>query len=770
MRRSFNEKSKKQDREGITIMNTIKAMLSASVAAAAMMSAPAWAEDADPTAQETREQVATEGVQDIVVTANRREENVQRASLSIAAIDSRELTARGVNDSQGLNNIVPGLRITYTSGQVQTYIRGIGDASANAYTQSSVALNIDGVYLARSSVFGPIFFDVARVEVLRGPQGTLYGRNASGGAINVISNAPALSETSGMTSLEVGNFGLVRGQAVVNISDSDSFAIRAAVQATERNGYLTDGGSDDRSQALRVRAVWKPSDAVSLNVTGELAHIGGKGGGRVYRPVLFNNPWVSSQDPRITTAQYPTLRKRNNNNIDTDYTGISAQLDWDLGGATLTVIPSYRSTQVRADIAADFLFGEEDDSRTKSLEARIGSDGRLKWVVGGFLFKEDLSVYVRNDQRAQADLSGTFEIQDIRQYDTSSWALFGETTFSLTDTFRLIGGLRYTEETRSRDGRLTNTTFLAGGVPGTVRVTDFVDQSVKVDAVTWRAGAEIDVAARSMIFATASRGFKSGGFSATSPDPYEPEYVTAYTLGSKNRFFDNRLQLNLEGFYWQYRNQQIAFLGRDSRGVTTFLTQNAGKATIYGVSADLVWQPSPADTFSIAGEWLHTNYDDFRYATTGTFPIGTAITDGCVSGGPGPFPGQYIQNCSNRPLMRAPEFSANARYAHRFELANGGDITAAGTAKYDSSTYLGLNWVSPWFRMGDYALFDADLTYRAPENRWSLQLYVRNIGNQEVYQSASNQASIPPTTGVARGAVSAINAPRTFGARLMFNF
>ena len=165
---------------------------------------------------------------EIIVTANRREENLQKASLSIEALSSEQLVTRGVTDSQSLNDVVPGLKIAYTSAQVQTFVRGVGDIAANPYTQASVSLNMDGVYIARSSAFGSVFFDTARVEVLRGPQGTLYGRNSSGGALNNISNAPRLGELGGYVSGEVGNYDLQRFQGALNVPLGDTIALRGA--------------------------------------------------------------------------------------------------------------------------------------------------------------------------------------------------------------------------------------------------------------------------------------------------------------------------------------------------------------------------------------------------------------------------------------------------------------------------------------------------------------------------------------------------------------
>lgn len=731
------------------------------------------AEDGAAAAEQAADQAAPaegQGIQDIVVTAQRRSESVQRASLSIEALNSDTLVSRGVTDALAMNDVVPGLKIAYTGGQLQVFVRGVGDVSANAYTQSSVSLNVDGIYVARSSAFSADFYDTARIEVLRGPQGTLYGRNSSGGAINVISRAPVLGESEGYVAAEAGNYDLYRGQFGVNVPMGDTFAVRIAGQLTRRDGYTSDGGSDDRSEGIRVRALWEPNEDLSIALASSLAHIGGNGPVRVYRPALFGDPWTGPQDPRITSALFPALRVRNDNSIDTDSFTFSGEVNWNLGGVKLTVIPAYRYMKTRSNIGIDLIFDETDNSKQYSLEGRLsGESSLLKWVVGAYGFKENLSVFVRNDQRQASPLTGQLQFQDIPKFDTSAWAMFGEATLSVSDAFRLVGGLRYTEESRTRTGTINNQNFTAGAM--TTSSTLVLGGDTKVSAVTWRGGMEFDVAPGSMAYATVSRGFKSGGFDATGNDAYNPEYVTAYTVGIKNRLLDNTLQINAEGFYWKYKDQQIAFLGQDSTGATTFVTRNAGQSTIKGANLDIVWQPTDNDTFDFGVEFLDTNYTDFRYNTFGAFAAGTVLSDGCISDGPvvGK-PGQFTENCSGNVLPRAPKWSGNARYAHEFDLGNGGSITAAGVFKFQSLQYLALNYVSPFYRQTSFQTYDADLTYNAPDKRWSLQLYIRNISNKAVYMTASNQSSIAPTTGVNRGSVDAIGAPRTFGARLQYNF
>lgn len=722
-----------------------------------------------PPAAASSASLSDQGIQDIVVTAQRRSENVQRTALSIAAIGAPALAQLGVRDANTLNGIVPGLKVAYQGQQVQLFVRGVGDLTSNSYTQSSVAVNFDGVYLARTAAFGPEFFDTARVEVLRGPQGTLYGRNASGGAINVLSNAPDLSHVSGSVVGEGGNYGLYRFQGVLNLPLSDSFGLRASGQITHRDGYLSDGSNDDKSQAGRLRALWKPSSDLTFNLIGEAAHIGGRGFGRVYRPEQFGNPWTGAQDSRYTVAAYPSLILRNPDQYTNNkYYGITGQMDWTLSpDITFTVIPAYKYFDLRANIAADFLSRDFSTSKTTSVEARLSGNTRaVKWVIGGYYFHEDLDITFTTDQRSAATISGNYQIQTFPKLNSTAPAAFGEATLSITNRFRVIGGLRYTDESRVRNGSIVTYTYKAGN-PGDPRILNLSNQTLRAHALTWKGGAEYDISPQNLLFATVSKGFKSGGFDATDADTYRPEYITAYTVGLKNRFLDNRLQLNLEGFYWKYKDQQIAFLGIDSTGTTSLITRNAGQATIYGANVDIVWRPTPLNTFNLGAEYLHTKYDQFTYLAVGNNAAGVRLADGCISNGV--VGSQYIENCTGNRLPRSPKFTLNSRLTHIIPLAAGNDLTLGGTVKHESMVYLLNNYSSPNFRQGGYVLFDADITYNA-HGRWSLQAFMRNITNKAVYQSASNESSVPPGSGALRGAVSAIAPPRTYGLRLQYNY
>jgi iron complex outermembrane receptor protein len=239
---------------------------------------------------ESTSDTAASGLEEVIVTAARREESTQKSALSIQAISHDELSRAGVTKPEDLNAIAPGVQIGSGGNFPQVYIRGVGNYATNTYAEGAVAMNLDGVYMARPWSSRGAFFDLERVEVLKGPQGTLYGRNASGGAINLISARPT-QEAGGYFEGEVGNYSLYRATGAYNIPVSGTFALRAAGQIIRRHGYLSDGYSDERSEAARLHALWKPLDDVSVLLTGGYQHIGGNGEGSVLNPPLGGNPW-----------------------------------------------------------------------------------------------------------------------------------------------------------------------------------------------------------------------------------------------------------------------------------------------------------------------------------------------------------------------------------------------------------------------------------------------------------------------------------------------
>lgn len=722
------------------------------------------------------------GLQDIVVTAQRREENLQKAALAVSAVAGSLLTEQGITQSTDLSRLIPAIQIQPAHSYTQIYLRGVGTFGANSYAENSVAFNLDGVYLSRPAGPSALFYDLERIEVLKGPQGTLYGRNATGGAINIITAKPKLDRLEGYVNAEYGNYDTFKGSGALNVPIGDSAALRIAGQVAQHDGYFSDGSDDERTRAVRGQFFLAPAGSgIDLTLSVDYAHLGGVGGGGTIVPLVQDHERLGASDPRVQaayqsyapTAPVPQIVIPDAGSQDNRFFGTHATLNADLGFAKLTVIPAYRWTHYDVtSMSGGFVLDINEESHQASIEARLAAQsGRLNWVLGGYLFSEK----VDSDQSFDQASNRTTFLSDL---DTRSAAVFGQATYSVLDNFRVTGGLRYTSDTKKQDTQ-THTIPFVGFVPGVFPLQPiFVDiPSVALSdqtahKVTWKAGVEFDVGPRSLLYASVSTGYKSGVlFPALAPaNVSRPETLDAYTLGSKNRFLDNRLQLNVEAFLWKYRDQQISHLGavNVAPGIfgPVFITDNAGSLTIYGAEAELVFQITPADLFSANVQYLHTKYDALEYLSYSTSGVAPAV--GCpvsLTGlvGTSPSARIYDVNCAGRSGVNAPKWTINLAYEHKFDLGNSGNIRVGVNTRIQSSRFLTIDFLPAASQEG-FMKSDARISYETSDGKYSLTAFVNNLENKFTY---SGSVQSPVKNGVFYNRV---DPPRTYGLRASLHF
>lgn len=739
---------------------------------------------------------AAGGIADIVVTAQRRSESVQKSSLAISVVGGEELARQGVVNARDIGTIAPSVSISQSGAFVQTNIRGAGDFANNALAQQAVSYSIDGVVIGQGSQISGNFYDLARVEILKGPQGTLYGRNATGGAVNLISNRPS-QKFEGTVSAEYGNYDSKRLTGALNFPLSETLAVRGAFNLVDRDGYLSDGTDDDKRQAFRLQALWDVTPDISLRLFGDYSHQGGNGGGVVLWPRQpGTGKWTSYADPvnqaalaagtTVTVPGIGTIPLQGPLGqdvfMDNDVWSAGFEFNARLGDfATLTVLPSYRHQKMDSnDYRVGFFSaarGNKDEQ--KSLEVRLSNaTDKLKWVLGGFYFNDNATV---NYSTLPITDTATLLLQrfnttyNFPSYRNKSLAAFGEATYSLTDTFRLIGGLRYTKDTASIRGR-----YIDDSLPP-VKQPDFIlDDKRSFSSVTWRAGAEYDLSPTSMLFLTASKGTKSGGFYAASPvdATYDPEKLTAFTLGSRNRLFDNTLQINLELYYWMYRDQQLSAVGFTRDATIAYITRNAGASDPRGAELDMVWQPTGSDTFNVNLAYARARYKEFTLNFPAPLIDSLRAGSNCrVPAAPSIIGGlpNFAVDCSGAPSPRTPEFSGSVGYRRAFNLASGAKISAGGNATFATSRYLATEFFTPETKDKGYVLLNADLGYDSADGRFSLAAFVRNITKNAVYQGASSNVlngfpALFGNPGTPTFVARTIGAPRTYGVRATINF
>lgn len=759
------------------------------------MAAPALAQEAAADAAATAAENSNEaGLAEIVVTAERRAETLQKTALAVSAVTGDALINSGVSEATGLAKLVPALSIQPSGGSSTSFfLRGVGTQAGNSFAENAVSFNFNGVFVGRPTAPAGAFYDLQRVEVVKGPQGTLYGRNATGGAINVLPMRPKLGELSGNVTLEYGNYDAKKGSGALNLPIGENLALRVATQIVDRDGYLSDNYDDERGEAARASLLFKPDGNWSVLLVGDYFNQHGKGPGEVLIPTAtFNAPALSDRvggsDPRsiaaigayaATLAAPPFCggfgklivsgcvnTPKGDGYLNNEFWGVSATIEGDLGFGMLTIIPAYRSSKTDFRTYTPGFLGEvQDDAEQTSVEVRLASksDQKLRYVLGGFYFKEDQAAL---NYFAQGDLSTTRFAPNLK---TESKAVFGQLTYDLTDTFRVVAGGRYTKEDKSQ-----RTSSVSGGKPGVINPplgAPFTG-ALSFDKFTWKAGVEWDAAPASLVYANVATGFKTGGFFVASPpdNTFAPEKLTAYTVGTKNRFLNNRLQVNLEAFYWDYTDQQVTFVGGVRTGTGLFanggITVNAGKSRIYGAELDLAFALSPQDQFTANVQYLNGKYNSLKTANFSN--TGAPIPTGCVVTGsrlanPGVNAARfYDTDCSGKPTVQSPKWVANLGYEHTFELGGDMNLVAGARTNISSSLYLNVNFQENE-RQKAFMTSDAFLTLNGADDRWSLTGFINNIENETIIARAGNRPIINVSYATLR-------APRTYGARIGYRF
>jgi iron complex outermembrane receptor protein len=789
--------------------------------ALAMFLSPGLASAQDTGAHES---VALE---EIVVTAQRREENLQKAALPVSAVSQDTLIDAGVTSPSDLTKVVPSLQVKPAAGPYPLfYLRGVGNFNGNGLSDSAVAFNVDNVYIGRPSSSGGFFYDLERMEVLKGPQGTLYGRNATGGAINVITKKPELGAFGGYAVGDYGNYDAVNLQGAVNVPLGDEAALRVSGQYAKHDGYLSDGSSDEDSLAFRASVRVEPTDALSLRLTGDYYRQDGRGVGSslvgagidaagavtpsgLSRATGLGNPAAGAifSHQLVFTGGNFLAPPPNDSFLDNGFWGVSGDIDWKTEIGTLTIIPAWRKAELHfRNTLPGFLINQRENDEQVSLEARFASreDLPLRWLVGAYYLKEDIDVPAVSFNQ---QFNGSYQSYAS---DLSTIAGFGRLTWAVTDQFRLTGGLRYTFEDKKLAGRLYSAAVLCSGTvaPGTTpptfcfggprlpntaapppqlvapngRAIPFqpfgfgsafpggpattpvflagsqidIDRKASFEKATWRVGAEWDVAARSLLYASFEKGYKSGGFFFSSDNPvYQPEQIDAWTIGSKNRFLDNRLQLNLEAFYWKYSDQQISHVSRDSAGVVIFATENVGKAEMKGFEIESLFKPFAHTELSANVQYLDAVYKDFTYTVPnfGAPPIAQ-----CAAKPQGPV---YQLDCSGKRPPNAPKWSIGMGVEHTIPLGDY-QITLRGRTNWQSKTLASLEFQNVQYQ-GAYWRSDASIGFGDADGRYTVTAFVNNIENNRVLGTATPHPLAPLIS-------SSLSAPRTYGLRLAANF
>ncbi|WP_404714126.1 TonB-dependent receptor [Sphingomonas sp. MMS24-J13] len=715
-----------------------------------------------------------QGLADIVVTAQRRTESAQKAALSIVAVSGDALRNAGVTNIDALARQTAGIEIQPSGGPYTTFtVRSVSNLSGNAFSDPSIAVNVNGVYLATPTTFRGLFYDLDRVELLKGPQGTLYGRNATGGAINLIPNRPTF-RLGGNAGIVLGNYSHFDANAAFNLPLSDAVAVRIAGQHAKHSGYMSLGTNDEDVNAVRGSVLFQPSTDLSILLSADWAHEGGKGPGATLRKACsaLGRPGVSCfvADPYTDVGDLPAYYtaagiavQSRDPYLDSDYYGVGLNADWTTHIGTVSLVGGYRKSDVRYNsTATSWQIIENQHPTQKSLELRLASPSgqRLGYVFGAYYLDTAMHAHANGE-------SATAHNYSDQRTNLTGWtgALFSQLNYGLTDTFRIVGGVRYTYEKKNSD---SNRYRLVANGPDPVipaappgAPTNVIAGSRDWNKVNWKAGVEYDAGPRSLLYANVSTGFKAGGFYYGPPGftTYEPEKVTSFVAGSKNRFFDNRLQLNLEGFYLKYSNQQVSFV-KLVTGLATLVTENAARSHAYGFDLDSQFLATPTTRLSFQAQYLHSKYDDFTYLTLGAPPA--ARTSCTVSAGSPP---NAAVDCSGQTTLRSPTWTLVGSVEQGIPLPNGGRLVGEANVRYEGHYQTDLSYL-PEGVANASARVNLSFGYEAPGNAFSLKAYVDNVTDATTITATTMSTSY--AVNQAFGA--RLLPPRTFGVRGQVKF
>lgn len=738
---------------------------------------------------------STGSLADIIVTAERRSSDVQKTALSISAVSADQLTDAGVIDAKNLTAAIPVLSVVEAQGPYPQFgMRGIYARASNAYSDPAIIMSVDGVVLAHPNGTHGIFYDLERVEVLKGPQGTLYGRNATGGVINVISQKPR-HELGGFASFELGTYDLFQITGAVNLPVTDTLALRAAGQRVRRDGFFSDGTSDDHVDAVRISALWEPNPDVSLLMRTDRSHVGGKGPGATLISNTNNTAfpygaWTSAADvPCAFTCAPPAgvgsphaLPRRPF--IDNTYIGVSAELNWTTPIGAFTILPAYRAGDVHFLGNTNLFFAlQREDWKQRSIEARLASseNNRLRYIAGLYYLKDEVTAqqnYANPNNAAPINPTRSVVSHQLFHQKAETIGFFGQITFSLVDTLRLVGGLRYTKDEKRvnatrfnvpyfdpdvyRDSPYENCNNVVGTVPTCLVGPPFStipvpggSSKLAYNSTNWKIGVEFDAGPASLIYANVATGYRAGGFfygTTAAGSTYNPERVVAYVIGSKNRFLGNLIQVNIEGFYYKYNGAQInqvIVVG----GVPTAVVRNAGNSNTKGFEGDIRFKVTDHTLAHFEAQWINAKYNKLSYLAATLPRSGCTIT---------PQSGQFSVNCNGKTPLFAPAWTISGGVQQTFPLANGASLVASADARYFSKQNTDFSFL-PITRAPSSMIVDASLTYKAKTEDWSLGAWVSNL-TDEVVPSAV-QIGLPSTPFG-----TTLAPPRTYGLRLQFQF
>lgn len=706
-------------------------------------------------------------LQDIVVTAQRREQKLQDVPVSVTAFGGEVLEARGIDTVKDLAHVDPSLNVPQVVGVYLPFLRGVGNAAGgNLGNESSVPVYIDDLYYTRLSTAYLAIDSVERVEVLKGPQGTLFGRNASGGAIQMFTKDPGIDPEIKAT-LGYANYDRRSGQFYASTPISDTLGWNISVAGTDqRDGWgnsLATGRDIFREKFVTVRSklVWEPSDTTRVKFVGFYAYTKGDIG-----MVQDRHSGTYASSPRVVAPGYPNPPVRldsladvpGDNFYDTradlpqfaraEGFGASLRVDQNVGFADIVSITGFRKgdelIRLDADITSqDYFNGDlnsQDSQITQEFQLKSQAGSSIDWIVGAFYLR---SMVKYDPINLYGDAFGGGTVQIRSKQIINSYSLFGQATAPLSETTNITLGLRY------------NIDDLKGSSP------TFTD-SETFRKLTWKGTLDHHFSDDAMGYVTVSRGYKSGAY-RTFPltvAPALPEVIDAYEIGLKTEFADNRVRFNAALFWNDIKNPQV--LAVDIQGlIPGIILTNAQKARVKGAEVGVDALVAPGLTLRGAATYLDGKYVEYInapfFCLNGVSIAGPATAQ---SGGPCPVP---ADGAGGNRLPNVPKWTFNAGVNYELNSDMGSwvaDVSLSHTGRFA--------WNPDNFVFEKaVTLVNASLNFTPSSLDWlTVGIWGKNLGNVQYYSVTQESVGPAGTAGFQSGAA----APRTYGGTISFKF
>jgi iron complex outermembrane receptor protein len=711
-------------------------------------------------------------LEEVVVTAQKRSETVQHTALAVTALSADSLAQRDLTTVAAIAQEVPGLNVTEQIGQSRITLRGIGVDNISTGAEGSIAFNQDGVFYSRSSGALASFYDLSRVEVLRGPQGTLYGRNATGGSVNLIS-APPTNTPEGYLSLTGGNYKTANTEGAISGPIADNVLGRLSFQTQYHSGYgrnlvTSDGVDSKNSQAVRGQLQFNLSDAFTALVKADYYraddssngyhHLGAAGETATGVPIvptgLLLGGFVPSDPHDIASGTNPKATAQ--------FYGALVDLRYKINDSvTLRSLSSLRRSEfsLDTDIAPEavnlFPIYLTENSTQPSQEFQLNVDTtNNKFVAGLFYLHENivgrevapfnlLAVGGPNLLTQGFYAGGTLK--------TDAAAIYGQDSYGFTDRFRLTLGGRFSWEKKAVNDQSDFDLMRPYSPDNSPLVPHHID-SRDFSAFTPKIGVEYDLRSDTLAYASYSKGFKAGTYNlGNASPPLEPEKVSAWEAGLKTTLLDQRLRANLAAFYYDYKDLQVGKVQN-----LQLILENAATAKIYGIEAEITARPFEAPfLLTLTTSWLHARFDQYVTGDPAR-PGGDGVTIDPSTGLP-------AFNLHDKELPQAPNYTANLAGEYTW-AGHYGNTTARWETFWSDRVYF-----SPFDRnevsQAAYSLSNVFVDFELPNKKWRLSAYLRNAFDKTVFTSGQIATSY-----IGSPVVGYVAPPRTYGLTVRFSF